>query len=183
MLITIKKILKGIIITISIFIILINITLIVKSETNKNKVPDFLGFTPFIIVSGSMEPNIKTDNVIITKKINQEDIKVGDIISYKDIENNIIITHRVTNIVNQDGQTFYETKGDNNALKDKNLVSASQIQGKYLFTIPIIGKVISYVKTPSGMGLVLTFIICIYVLYDIAAREYMKKKYKARISQ
>ena len=179
----IKNILKAIIIALSVLIIVINVTLIAKSEANKKETPDFLGFTPFIIVSGSMEPKIQVNNLIITKKTDLNNIKVGDIISYKDDENNIIITHRVVNIIEQDGQTFFETKGDNNRSNDKKLVSYEQVQGKYLCTIPLVGSLIVYVKTPSGMGLTITFIVCIYILYDIAIREHLRKKYKARIAQ
>ena len=183
MLIKIFKILKWVIITIALLIIVINITIITESEVNRDKIPDFFGFTPFIIVSGSMEPKIQTNNIIITKKVDENEIKEGDIISYKDKENNIIITHRVVGVINMNGQNFYETKGDNNKANDKELVEISRIQGKYLFSIPFLGELITYVKTPRGMGLVLTFIISLYILYDIAAREHMKKKYKARISQ
>ena len=164
-------------------IIIINTTLIIKSEINDNEIPDFFGYTPFIIVSGSMEPNIPVNDMIITKKIKSDDIKVGDIISYKDDTNNIVITHRVVSIQEVEGVKYFETKGDNNKSADKGFVSYSQIKGKYLFKIPLIGKVINYVRDPRGMILVILFIICIYILYDITVREYTKKKYKARISQ
>ena len=71
----IKKILKYSIIIISILIIIINITLIIKSEMNQDEIPDFLGFTPFIIVSGSMEPKLPVDDIIITRKVNKENTK------------------------------------------------------------------------------------------------------------
>ena len=184
MLVKIKNILKWIILILSALIIIINVTLIVQAEIDKNSIPDFLGYTPFIVVSGSMEPNIPVNDIIITKKIKENNIKIGDVISYRDKENNIVITHRVVGIQNIDGQNFYETKGDSNKAPDKNLVAYSQIQGKYLFSIPLLGKVVNYVTTPRGMGLVLTFVICLYILYDIAAREHMRNKYKkARISQ
>lgn len=164
-------------------IIIINTTLIIKSEINNNEIPDFFGYTPFVIVSGSMEPNIPVNDMIITKKIKSDDIKVGDIISYKDETNDIVITHRVISIEEVEGVKYFQTKGDNNKSADKNLVSYSQIEGKYLFKVPLIGRVLNYVRDPRGMVLVILFIICIYTLYDITIREYAKKKYKARISQ
>lgn len=179
----IKLCLKILVILISVLIIIINITLIIKSETTTNGIPDFLGYTPFIIVSGSMEPKIPVNNIIITKKIDEDKIKVGDVISYLDEDNNIVVTHRVINIKYTNGEFFYETKGDNNTMKDNNLVSYSQVQGKYLFSIPMLGKLISYVKTPKGMGVVIFYLICIYLIYDIAEREVMRNKYKARINQ
>ena len=177
----IKKILKYSIIIISILIIIINITLIIKSEMNQDEIPDFLGFTPFIIVSGSMEPKLPVDDIIITRKVNKENIKVGDVISYWDEQNNIVITHRVVNIQTIDGKYFYETKGDNNNSNDKELVEYSNIQGKLLFGIPIIGKVINYVREPKGMAISLTFIIAIYALYSVVILEITRNKHKNRI--
>lgn len=178
-----KKILKWSIITVLILIIFINVTLLVKADINKDTIPDFLGFTPFIIVSGSMEPNIPVNDIIITRKTPKEKIKIGDVISYKDNEANIVITHRVVSIQNNNGEYYFETKGDSNNSADKNLVAYSQIQGRYLFSIPLVGNIIIYVRTPRGMGLVLTFVISLYILYDIAAREIMRNKYKAKIGQ
>ncbi len=174
----IKKIIKWLIIIFLVAMIIINITLISKAKSDSEVVPDFLGFTPFIMSSGSMEPKLPVNDIIITKKIKAEDIKVGDIISYK--YENIIITHRVTKVKRVGDNYFYETKGDKNKVKDKNLVTYSQIQGKYIFTVPILGTVINYVRTTRGMITVLAFVICLYVLYDITTREIIKHRHKKR---
>ena len=63
-------------------IIIINITLIIKSEINDKEIPDFFGYTPFIIISGSMEPNIPVNDMIITKRINSDNIKVTEPVDY-----------------------------------------------------------------------------------------------------
>ena len=166
-----KKCLKFLIAFLSIIIIIINITLVIKSKINKNEIPDFMGYTPFIIVSGSMEPKIPVNDIIVTKKVNSENIKIGDIISYKDYTQNIIITHRVSEILNKEGKTYYITKGDRNSMPDKNNVEYSQIQGKYLFTVPLLGKVVSFITTLTGAVVTLTFILGIYIIYEVAVRK------------
>ena len=45
-------------------ILIINCTLIIKSFTNKEEVPGIGGFTPMIVLTGSMEPVIKEGDVI-----------------------------------------------------------------------------------------------------------------------
>lgn len=174
----IKRFLKWFIIIFLVIMIIVNITLISKAKSNKEEVPDFLGFTPFIMSSRSMEPKLPVNNIIVIKKIGADDIKVGDIISYK--SGDIIITHRVTKITYVGDNYFYETKGDNNKVVDKKLVAYSQVQGKYLFTIPMLGNLINYVKTTRGMATVLSFVICLYILYDITAREIIKHRHKKR---
>lgn len=140
----------------------------------------FLDLHRLLLYPGSMEPNIPVDNIIITKKVSAEDINVGDVISFKDKNEDIVITHRVVEVKDVNGIYFYQTKGDSNSSVDQNLVPYSQIQGKYMFKVPFLGKLITYVRTPKGMAFVLTFVICIYVLYDIAEREIIRNKHKQR---
>lgn len=172
----VKKILRWIISIVLILIIIINFTLIIKSEVNKEEVPDFFGYTPFIIVSGSMEPTIKTNDVIITSKIKEKDIKVGDVLSYKSVQDNIIITHRLIEIKNENDQKVYIFKGDNNTSVDEEKVTYSNIQGKYLYSIPYIGTLVTYVKTPSGMAMVIAVILLIFVIFEIIERMFEEKE-------
>ena len=64
----IKKIISIFIYIIIIPIIVINITLIVKSFIKPNKIPDFIGYKNFVIVSESMEPTIMVGDAIFVKK-------------------------------------------------------------------------------------------------------------------
>lgn len=170
----VKKILRWVISIILALIILVNFTLIIKSELNKDVIPNFLGYTPFIIVSGSMEPVIKTNDVIVTHKINQNDIKVGDIVSYKSSQDDVIVTHRIIEIKEENGQTIYVMKGDSNKSQDSEIVTYSKIQGKYLYSIPLVGNIVTYIKTPLGMCMVIGVVVLIYIIFDIIGRMFEK---------
>lgn len=170
----VKKIIKWAISILLLFVIIVNFTLIIKSEINKDEIPDFLGYTPFIIVSGSMEPTIKTNEVIVTQKINKSDIKVGDVLSYKSSKDDIVITHRLIEIKIENGEEVYVMKGDNNLSVDDEKITYSQIQGKYINTIPFIGILVSYIKTPIGMAMVIGVVILIYIIFDIIQRMFEK---------
>ena len=61
-------------------ILILNITLIVKSYTNKDEVPSIGGFTPMVVLTESMKPNINSGDLVITTKEEPKNIKVGDII-------------------------------------------------------------------------------------------------------
>ena len=54
--------------------------------------------------------------MIITKNCKQEEIKEGDIISYK--RGDTVVTHRVYRVVNDAGNIYYVTKGDSNFIQD-----------------------------------------------------------------
>lgn len=84
-------------------------------------------FTP----TGSMKPLFdEKSNALEVKPTSPSDIKLGDIIAYKQNNNsNDIIIHRVINI-NQDSEGIYYTvKGDNNQTADPDKVRFEQIQG------------------------------------------------------
>jgi len=117
-----------IIVVISIIILCLCIT---KFTTGK---ASFFGYWPFFIMSASMEPTIMTGQFVIAMPVKPEDIKIGDIVSYKSCrttDNTIkkTIIHRVIAINDDDTFTF---KGDNNAAKD-NPVPASSIGYKIIW--------------------------------------------------
>lgn len=133
-----KKYLKY---TLCIFLILIliyNVTIIMKSIINPSKTPSFFGIKTYIIVSGSMEPNLNIGDIIIVR--DTDDIEVGDIISFR--ENMEIITHRVNDIQILDGEKKYQTKGDNNNNVDTEFIILKNIEGKVINKIPKLGKVL-----------------------------------------
>jgi signal peptidase len=61
------KVFKYIIYSILIIVLLINFTIIIKSKTSKDKVPSVFGYKPFIVLSGSMQPNIKIGDLVFVK--------------------------------------------------------------------------------------------------------------------
>ena len=96
----------------------------------------------YVIVSGSMEPLIKVRDAVIIKRATEDNIKVGDVVTYRSLDPafyGILITHRVINIEEEDGNLIYITKGDHNETIDRTPVSFGQIQGKVIMRIPKIG--------------------------------------------
>ena len=85
------------------------------------------------IMSDSMNPKYyKGDAAIIVKS--NKDLKVGDIVSFKDSSGNTII-HRINNINNG----YITTKGDNNNTVDNKKIRVEDVEGKYLFHIKFLG--------------------------------------------
>lgn len=93
---------------------------------------------PSVIATGSMEPLIKPGDVtLVNKNIDRANLRVGDIIQYK--KDNILISHRIIEEVDEDGQKSYRTKGDNNTIADDEPVKPEQIKGTIIKVIPKIG--------------------------------------------
>lgn len=87
--------------------------------------PSIVGYHPLVVLTGSMEPTLKVGSIIYYEKIKEEDIKVGDIITFKK-NNGSVVSHRVYSINNGE----YETKGDANRIKDLESIKYSSIMGK-----------------------------------------------------
>lgn len=175
----IYKIISLVIYIIMIPIIIFNFTMIIKSFINPTEIPDFFGYKNFIIVSGSMIPSININDTIIVKEVPQEEIKVNDIISFKQGE--IITTHRVINIIEEEGIKKYQTKGDSNNTKDKELVTYKQIEGKYQFKLSGIGKIIEILKNKwTLITFISIVIICYWYGYRIDKRKIERSEKRKR---
>lgn len=89
----------------------------------------------FVIGSDSMFPALKKGDVILTKAVDQ--YQIGDMVAYQISNTSTIVTHRVVAI--QQNKSIYQTKGDNNQIKDPFAVSQSQVVGKVILTVPKVG--------------------------------------------
>ena len=67
-------------------ILLVNIWIMVQANTDKDKIPSVFGYKPFIVLSGSMETEIHKGDLIITKIVDPETLKVNDVIALLRIE-------------------------------------------------------------------------------------------------
>ena len=124
-------------------------------------VPNLLGYKSFAVISGSMEPNIHVGSIVYAKETSFDDLKVGDVISYK-LSAETMVTHRIHE-VNKETQTVI-TKGDANDSVDASPVTANNIVGKVSLSIPLIGYISIYAKTPIGIAAICGVVALIIIL-------------------
>ena len=138
-----------------------------KVRDNRIQIPLY---GAYVIVSGSMEPIIKVHDAVLSKRCAEEDIHIGDVVTYKSLENayyGVLITHRVVNIEEKDGEKLFITKGDHNETIDRSPIRYSQIQGKVIMRIPKIGYLKYFLVEYYGWILVVV-IPCVGIIsYDI----------------
>lgn len=154
-------------------ILIINITLIVKSYTNKDEVPSIGGYCPLIVLTGSMEPEIASGDLIFCKQIDGADVKVGDVIAFFDPDSTgqAVLTHRVTEIVTEEGALKFRTKGDANNTEDKSLVPAGDLVGIYRSKIRGAGNVAMFMQTTAGLVVCVVLPLILLVAWDIIRRR------------
>lgn len=172
-------------------ILVINLWIMFQSKTNSEKVPSVFGYKPFMVLSGSMESNIHKGDLIITKETNPASLKIDDIIAFKDAAGTIT-THRIIDIIEDSGETYFITKGDNNSTQDQNLVALEDVEGIYVGRIPGIGSMMDSLAKPTTIMILVVSITAIFIIgfmisnkrqQDAERREFMEYKLRKELEE
>ncbi len=99
---------------------------------------------PIVIATGSMEPMIYAGDVVLIKRIETQESKIGEVIQFS--KNGISICHRISGITEEEKQRRYITKGDNNTKEDAEWVRPEEIKGTVICVIPKIGWPTLFIK-------------------------------------
>lgn len=159
--------------------LIINCTLIVKSFLNKDEVPNIGGVLPLIVLTDSMYPDIKSGDIIICQQVKAEDVEEGNDISFFDPAGNgtSIVTHRVIEIIEENGQRYFRTKGTNNNTEDKVLVPADKLVGRYTgIRFGGAGNIALFMQSTTGLIVCVVLPIVLLVGYDMLRRRKSDKK-------
>lgn len=113
-----------------------------------------------IVMTNSMAPTIRAGDVVLIKPITSE-ITTGMIITYN--HGSKAITHRVVMV---NGDKLY-TKGDNSDQIDPWEVPVSSIVGVTFFSIPYLGYVLSFIRQPLGLLIVILVPSLIIIAFEL----------------
>lgn len=123
----------------------------------------FFGYRPAFAMTGSMEPEIMTHSIIISKEITkpEKEIAIGDIVSFDTLQNGetVNITHRIQRIEGN----YIITKGDNNKDADLYPVPIESVSGKVVFIwngfAKIYNSIAFYVNYIAGKYVTMTLLL------------------------
>ncbi|MFC1710507.1 signal peptidase I [Patescibacteria group bacterium] len=127
------------------------VVLVVLSQSQKA----IGGIYLFLVKSGSMEPIIQTGSLVAVKK--QSDYEEGEIVTFKGTSNeskrldDFYTTHRILEVIENEGDVVYKTKGDANTGEDKDTTLRSNVLGEVVFTIPYLGYAVNFAKSKTGI--------------------------------
>jgi signal peptidase I len=102
------------------------------------------GFRPAVVSGGSMEPKWHRGDVVISRSVDADSLKVGDIVTFG--ANGTRIVHRITAIEVVGGQRRFVTQGDDNPVADVP-VPAGAIEGKVIFSVATLGRPVLIVQS------------------------------------
>lgn len=158
-----------------------------------NKIPNLFGNGYMTVVSDSMdgkhEDSFKVGDLITVKLANKdgsnmENLQINQMITYYG-DDNKIITHRIFNVVKDNGYTLYYTIGDK-AIDDANIdlnskeysinelrpygaavVASRNVLAVYTGKVKGLGTIITYFQSPIGFFIIVVLPTILFFVYEL----------------
>lgn len=160
-------------------ILIMNLILIVKSFADPDSVPSINGYSPLIVLTESMDPDIKAGDLIITKSIDKSEIEVGMTVSFFDpnSDSGAVVTHQIIEKIIEEGQVLYRTKGINNNISDRELVPEDNVIGEYTGTrFAGLGSIVLFAQSTWGLVICILIIVILFGIFILSSYLGNKKR-------
>jgi signal peptidase len=159
-----KNVLKWLLITIAGLLLIVIGSIVIQTISKPNEVPSIFGYKPFVVLSGSMETEIYTGDLVVVKKVDPNLLNERDIIAFRD-ERGYVVTHRIVGIEYKDNEKVFITKGDNNNTNDDGFVTFDKVEGIYVLKMKKVGNVIIVLQKPITLVIILSVILVFGILW------------------
>ena len=137
------KIILNILYWILVIFTLATLIIVILQRTSNNSLSAG-GFRIFNVVTESMMPKYKIGDVLLSRAIDTNNIKVGDDVVYNGEKGEFagkIVTHRVIDIeIDENGERIFHTQGIANLIEDPEIVGR-QIMGVIVGKIPLLSQI------------------------------------------
>ena len=109
------------------------------------------------VLTGSMRPTMDPGDVVIERPISSKSVKVGDVVTFHPPNSQLLVTHRVVEVGDENGHVTIRTKGDaNNAVDEWDAVLPdSQPVWVKAVTIPKVGYFVVWVRNGTLLRVLL----------------------------
>jgi len=132
---------------------------------------EVLGYRPFLIATGSMEPTFAINGFVLTHNDNFANVKIGDVVAFRaEGLNGQPALHRVIAIVGSGHSEKLYVKGDNNPLPDGAPVTRDNYIGRVIFNTNLTATYISILRGPYGLLKAVVLPLILLLLLYFGAR-------------
>lgn len=157
-----NKLLTGFVILMAVLCLALTVKIITGHDAS------IFGYKMYHILTGSMEPTIKTGSNILVKSVDPDTLQVNDIISFVSRDDAIygsVNTHRIISIeTDENGEKVFITKGDANNAADSIRVRKEDIKGKVVLHLNLTGLGMFYDFLHTGYGFMTVIALPLLVL-------------------
>lgn len=141
-------------------------------------IPILSGKQLYAVETASMEPAYPVGSIVVVEPVDAEAVLPGDVITFELAGFESLITHRVMEL--DPVQREFYTKGDNNGNMDFYPVPFDSVVGRVQYGIPMLGRVVSLIRTPAGILTLLWCLLLIIALLFLPELVRRAKKLKLR---
>lgn len=139
------------------------------------------GIRSMVVLSGSMEPKIPTGSVVYIQPSNK--YSIDDVVTFTTDEG-MTVTHRIVDSNTTENGLQFVTKGDANSSVDSQFVTQSQIMGKSIFSLPYLGYVVNFLKTPKGFLFAIIIPTIVFIGLELwAIKKEIEKSVEKRVME
>lgn len=163
------------------FVIILSLIVLSQRIFGSNK--SFFGYRIFNIITSSMQPELKVGDIILVKETDYDKIKIGDNITYKGMSEDLkdkIVTHKVKNIIEENGKKIFYTKGINSDTVDP-AVYEEQVYGVVKYKFIILSFIHSIIT--SKLGFIFFIVIPLLYILVMEIKNMIDEKKKAEIKE
>ncbi len=179
------NVLSWILVVLAVFMIIFTVIsslLLEKEERN------LFGIRAYAVLSDSMAAtDFDSGDVVFVRTVDPATLKEGDIISFKSTDldsHGEIITHKIRRLTtDHSGNPGFITYGTTTDVDDAQIVTYPHVVGKYLFSVPNVGDLFAFLRTPMGYVLVIFLPIAIIAVLQALNSYRLYKLYKVGDSE
>ncbi len=163
------------------FLVVMILLCVLILMAGQGNVPYIFGYRVLQVVTDSMEPTIADQTCIIIEKVEQEEIQVGDIITFVSESPEIrgfLNTHRISELEVDEvtGEIWYITKGDASPQPDPYPVAFEQVVGRYVSELPFGELLFKAIRLLSDQ---VNYFVVVMVPLFLCCMSYVRQLFKA----
>lgn len=156
------------------FLLAFSVFLVVLRAKKENKIPTFFGYSFSVVVTGSMEPDIRVGEFLVVRETDMDRVEVGEdilFISQSGPVQGEAVVHRVIEKGTDAEGIYFRTQGINNGgIADSDRVRAENFIGKAVWHSVFWGKIFGFLSHIE----VLMMIAVLVIVVPFAIRQVIK---------
>lgn len=173
------QLITGLILIFAVFVMVFTIFTVNKEDAS------FFGYKPYIVLTDSMKGEFEVGDIIVSRKIDANDLKEGDIITFVSIDPvnyGEVVSHKIRCATTYDGKKAYITYGIATGSDDAYPALAENVKGIYAFKLSKMGYFFEFLKTPLGYFLLIFIPFLILILSQGINFIYLLNRYKKEMN-